>query len=108
MESKNYIKCLKTKKRDAVYVAMRQALCYYFFTENIPCHIIAQVMNCSRRNVYMSVYRAKDLLEVGDKTIKKALDEIKNHSIRIVPCTIDGSLLSRHIGNKLVIDNIIL
>jgi hypothetical protein len=56
----------------------------------------------------MRVYRTIDLLETGDKYIKAALAEIDNHKINIKPCTVDGDLLSRHTGYKMIIDNIIL
>jgi hypothetical protein len=108
MDTNAYINCLRSKKHDIVDVSMRQALCYYLYKQNISCVLIAKLIGCTRRNVYMRVYRTIDLLETGDKYIKAALAEIDNHKINIKPCTVDGDLLSRHTGYKMIIDNIIL
>ena len=107
MESKNYINMLKSKNRAALYVAMRQALCYYLYESNVPCVIIHKVMHCTRANVYNSIKQAKDMLEVGDHIMKSAYHEISEHKIRVKPCTVDGEILSKHVGYKMVIDNII-
>jgi hypothetical protein len=88
-------------------VALRQALCYYLYKENIPCSIMAKVLGISRRLTYMHIYRVRDLLEVNDSVINFALDETKNHSITIRPCTIDGGIITRHVGYKMIIDNVV-
>lgn len=108
METEQYIKCFRTKSRESHIVAMRQALCYYLYKEDIPCTIISKVMGNARWNIYLSIYKMRDLLEVGDKMAKRAYDEISLHSIRIVPATVDGKIMTRKIGYKLIIDNIIV
>ena len=107
MDTKTYISTLKKKSREAGPVAMRQALCYHLYKENIPHRIIAEVMDISLRLVYMSVHRAIDLLEVNDCMVKAALEEARCHSITIRPKTIDGFVITRHIGYKMIIDNVI-
>lgn len=107
METKQYIEVLKKRTKEPISVAMRQAICYYLYSENIPCHIIAEVMGCTRRLVYMSIYRVRDLLEVGDGVMKAAVAERKEHGIIIRPYTIDGTIITRHAGYKMIIDNII-
>lgn len=106
METKQLIERLRDKRRSTVSVAYRQALCYYLYKNNIPCTIIAEVLGRTKRYIYMAIYHTQDYLEVGDKTATKCLEDIKNHSIRIVPITAEGVLLSRHIGYKMIIDNI--
>lgn len=107
MITENYINCLKTKNRAAYNVALRQALCYYLYKENVPCTIISSVFRCTRRYVYAAIYRVKDLLEVGDKLTRRAVEEINAHKIRIVPITAEGDLLSMHVGYRMIIDNVI-
>lgn len=108
METKQLIERLKDKSHASNTVAIRQALCYYLYNENIPCTIIANVLGKTKRYIYMAIYRTQDFLEVGDKTTKIAVEEIKNHHYRITPVTVDGCILSKHIGYKLLVDNIIL
>lgn len=109
METEQYIKCFRTKSRESHIVAMRQALCYYLYKEGgVPCTIIANVMGMARWNIYLSIYKMRDLLEIGDDLAKKAYDEVALHSIRIVPATVDGKILTRRIGYKMIIDNIIV
>lgn len=107
MNTKDYMDMLKSKMKAPIYVAMKQALCYYLFENSVPCHLIVQALRMSKSNVYYSVSQAKDRLEVGDSILKRAYDEISNHKIRVVPCTVDGDILSRHAGYKLLIDNVI-
>lgn len=107
MDTKTYISTLKKKSRESVPVAMRQALCYFLHKENIPNRIIAEVTGISLRLVYMNVYRAIDLLEVNDCVIRSSLDEAKSHEVIIRPCTVDGLVITRHIGYKMIIDNVI-
>lgn len=106
MDTKNYISTLKKKSREAVPVAMRQALCYFLYKENIPRRVISEVTGISLRLVYMSIYRAIDLLEVNDNVINSALKEAEQHNIAIRPCTIDGFVITRHVGYKMIIDNV--
>lgn len=108
MNTEEYIKCIRTKKRETQFVAMRQALCYYLYKENIPCAIIAEVMKMTSRNVYLAINIVTDLMGVGDRTINLAYEEIPKHTIRIAPCTVDGGILSLHTGYKMIIDNVIL
>ena len=107
MEGKNYINMLKNKSRAPMYVAMRQTLCYYLYTNNVPCSIIKKVMRIPRSLVYFSINQAKDMLETGDSIMKQAYAEVQQHRVRIVPVTAEGDLLSRHVGYKMTIDNII-
>ena len=108
MITENYLKCLRAKNRVMYNVALRQALCYYLYKENIPCTIISQAMGCTRRYVYMAIYKVRDLLEIGDKMTKQATEEICNHTIKIVPVTVDGQLLSKHVGYRIILSIIIL
>lgn len=107
METKQYIEVLKRQSKEPISVAMRQAICYYLYAENIPCSIIASVLGRSRRLIYMYIYRARDLMEVGDSMMLEAIEERKRHSISIRPFTIDGAVITRHAGYKMIIDNII-
>lgn len=107
METKQYIEVLKKQTKEPISVAMRQAVCYYLYRENIPCSIIASVLGRSRRLIYMYIYRARDLMEVGDSMMLAAVDERKKHHISIRPYTIDGGVITRHAGYKMIIDNII-
>lgn len=107
METKQYIEVLKCKTKSSISVAMRQALCYYLYKENIPCSIIAGIMGRTRRLIYMYVYQARDLLEVGDKMMKAAVEEREKHSIAIRPYTIDGDIITKHAGYKMIIDNVV-
>ena len=108
METKMLIDRLRDKHRASLSVALRQAICYYLYNENIPCTIIAEVMGCRRRYVYKSIYRTRDYLDIGDKMTKKCMDSITEHKFRITPITVDGDILSKHVGYKLLIDNIIV
>lgn len=107
MSTKDYIDMLRSNKRAPIYVAMQQALCYYLFENSVPCHLIVEATRKSKSNIYYSVTQMKDRLEVGDHIAKQAYDEIAHHKIRVVPCTVDGDILSRHAGYKLLIDNVI-
>ena len=107
METKDYIDMLKSKSKAPIYVAMQHALCYYLFANDVPCSIIEKVMRKSRSNVYYGINQARDMLEVGDKFMQQGYDEVQHHKIRILPCTVDGNIFSRHVGYKLLIDNII-
>lgn len=102
------IERLRDRHRTLVSVALRQAICYYLYNENIPCTIIADVMGCRRRYVYKAIYRTRDYLEVGDKMTKECMEHIAGHKLRITPVTVDGEVLSKFIGYKLQIDNIIV
>ena len=106
MESKEFIKKLKNRSRVPSLIALRQALCYYLWKNNIPCTLIGKLIGFTRRNVYLSVYHVQDSLEVGDKVLKEALQEVKQHEIQIKPYTVDGNIMSKHAGYKMVIDNI--
>jgi hypothetical protein len=107
MESKEFIKKLKDRSRVPSIIALRQALCYYLWKNNIPCMLIGQMIGYTRRNVYISVYHVQDCLEVSDKTMQNAYEEVMKHEIQIKPYTIDGKIMSRHAGYKMIIDNII-
>lgn len=107
MDTNRYIETLKDKYRGRMNVALRQALCYYLYSENIPCYIIAHILGISRRLTYIHIYRARDLIEVNDSIINFALEETKNHSIFIRPCTVDGGIISKHIGYKMIVDNVV-
>lgn len=108
METKQFIACLKDIRRKSSNVALRQALCYYLYNEGIPCTIMAEVMKKTKRYIYMSIYKTQDFLEVGDKTTQKCVDEVKSHVIQIRPITVDGVILSKHVGYKMIVDNVIL
>ena len=108
METKQFIERLKDKSRATNSVALRQALCYYLYEQNIPCTIIASVLGRTKRYIYMSIYRTRDFLEVGDKTTKICVDEMSKHMLRITPIFAEGKILSKHIGYKLEVDNIIV
>lgn len=105
METKNYLDMLRSNKKAPIYVSMVQALCYYLYENNVTHKIIMDVMHKTKSNVYYSISQAKNRLDVNDDIMKRAYDEIANHKIRVVPCTVDGDVLSRHVGYKLLIDN---
>lgn len=107
METKRYIETLKKNCRETEAVSMRQALCYYLYNENIPCAMIAKLLNKTRYNTYLSIYKTRDLLSVGDKVMQRAYEEIGNHKIQILPYTLDGKILSKHMGYRMLIDNVI-
>lgn len=107
METKNYINTLKKKSKEPVSVAMRQALCYYLFSSNVPCTIIKNVMHMTRSNMYFGINHAKDMLETGDFIMRNAYEEIAKHKIRITPITADGTVFSQHVGYRMTIDNVI-
>lgn len=108
METKDFIRVIRGKSKEASNAAMRQALCYYLSKEEVPCIVIRDVLHCTRANVYNSIKQAKDMLEVGDKIMQAAYEEVTSHKIRIVSCTAEVNILSRFIGYKIVIDNVIL
>lgn len=108
METKQFIERLRDKSHAENSVALRQALCFHLYNENIPCTIIADVLKKTKRYVYMSIYRTRDFLEVGDKKTQICVEEVKNHNLRITPVTVDGVILSKHIGYKLLVDNVIV
>lgn len=105
MDTKQFIERLRDNSHAENSVALRQALCYYLYNENIPSTIIAHVLKRTKRYIYMSIYRTRDFLEVGDRKTKICVEEVKNHTFRIVPITADGAILSKHIGYKLLVDN---
>lgn len=105
MITENYIRCLKTKNREAYKVALRQTLIYYLYREKIPCTIISSIMGCTRRYVYTAIYGARDRMEVGDALTMQANEELKKHQIRIVPVTADGGVLTMFVGYRMFIDN---
>lgn len=107
MDTKHYIETLKSKSRAPLYVAMRQALCYYLYESGVPCDIIYKAMHYTRSNVYNGINQARNMLEVGDKIMQAGYEELNNHKIRVVACTADGAVLSRFVGYRLVIDNVI-
>lgn len=105
METKNYLEMLKSKNKAPIYMAMRQAICCYLYENNVPLSIIMDVMHKTKSNTYYSIKQAKNQLEVGDKIMEQAYGEISHHKFRVVPCTVNGDILSRHVGYKLLIDN---
>ena len=107
MEGKKYVEMLKNKSRAPIYAAMRQALCYYLFSNNVTGFIIKEVMHMPKSNVYFSINQARDMLEVGDDIMQRAYEEVQRHKIRVVPVTAEGDILSNHIGYRMTIDNII-
>lgn len=56
----------------------------------------------------MSIYRTRDFLEVGDKMTKVCVEEMSKHTLRITPIFAEGIILSKHIGYKLIVDNVIV
>lgn len=108
METKQFIERLRDKSHAENSVALRQALFFHLYNENIPCTIIADVFKRSKQYVYMSVYKTRDFLEIGDKKTQFCVEEVKKHELRIKPITVDGAILSKHIGYKLLVDNIIV
>jgi hypothetical protein len=107
METKNYLEMLRSNKKAPIYVSMGQALCYYLYENGVPHKIIMDAMHRTKSNVFYSIQQAKNRIEVNDKIMEQAYGEIAHHKIRVVPCTVDGGVLSRHVGYKLLIDNVI-
>lgn len=107
MDTKQYINTLKNKSRQISFVANRQVLCHYLYKNGVSPKIISEVLGYSERLVYKHVYKVRDLLEVNDKTIATAYEELNNHNLYVKPCTVSGSILSMHAGHKLLIDNFI-
>jgi len=107
METKEFIKKLKDRSRVPSIIALRQALCYHLWKNNIPCTLIGKLLGYTRRNVYISCYHVQDCLEVNDKTLRSAIEEVRQHDIQIKPYTIDGNIMSKHAGYRMIIDNII-
>ena len=107
MDTKQYISTLKKRSKEPVPVALRQALCYYLYNNRIPCCIIRDVIGMTRANVYLSIYKTRDMLEANDKIMREAYNEISQHFISVKPYTIEGNVLTKHVGYKLIIDNII-
>jgi hypothetical protein len=107
MDTKTYISTLKKGTREALPVAMRQALCYFLSSENIPHLIISDALNISLRLVYINVHRAAEMLEINDKVMVAAYDEIKNHEVYVRPSIVDCSVSTRRVKYKLIIDNVI-
>lgn len=108
MNTQEYIDNLRSKTKQPIPAAMRQAMYYFLYKENIPVDMIAKVMNKSRRVIYMGIYKTRDLLEVKDKVQTDAYEETLQHRISIRPYTIDSGIMTRHLGYKMIIDGIIL
>ena len=107
MLTENYIRCLKSKNREAYKVALRQTLIYYLYREEISCTTISALLGCTRRYVYTAIYGARDRMEVGDRLTIQAMEELKTHKIRVIPATADGGVMAKFIGYKMFIDNVI-
>ena len=105
MDSKEYLRCLRSNRRLKEEVVHRQALCYFLFNKNISATIISGAMKISRKAVYLTVYTVRDLLEVGDELMIGAVKELENHDIKVKPYTVEGDVITRHAGYKLVVDN---
>lgn len=105
MDTENYIKVLKTKKKQRIPVAMRQALVYFFYKNNIPVKVLANVLGISRMMAYKYIYKTQDLLDVKDKLMSQAYEEAKQHKMMIQPCLITGDIITLMNGYRLTIDN---
>ena len=105
MNTFDYINKLRKNSKEPECVAMRQALCYFLSISDVPRSIIGSVMHMTRSNMYFSINHAKDMLETGDKIMRKAYAEISVHKVRVLPVTMNDDVLSRHVGYKLTIDN---
>ena len=107
MNTIQYIKTLKTKTKQPVFVAFRQVLCHHLYSNGVSPRIICKLLGYSEMSVYKSIYRARDLLHVNDEIIKQAYDELNNHKIAVIPCMVNEGVLSKFAGYKMIIDNII-
>ena len=107
METAQFIKTLKTKTKQPVFVAFRQVLCHYLYSNGVSPRIICKLLGYSEMSIYKNIYSARDLLEVNDEIITKAYDELNNHNIAVRPCMINEGVLSQFAGYKMIIDNII-
>lgn len=105
MTTDEYIETLRLRKKQRVAVAMRQALAYYCYKNNIQVQILAQIFKISRTMIYKYIYSTRDLLDANDKLMKRAMDEVNAHSLIIQPYSIQGKMIFMHGGYKLVIDN---
>lgn len=107
METKQYIETLKKKTKEPMNVAMRGALVYFLCNQGISHSVVASCIGCTRRWTYKQFYTTRDLLEVGDKMMIEALEEINQHSIVVRPRLITSEVFIKYDGYKLFIDNII-
>lgn len=107
MDTLSFIALLENKSREEQIVAVRQALAYFLYKRKTPVNVISQCLKMTKRNVYFSIYKTRDKLEIGDRLIKQAYNEIKTHNISVSSMNKFGKENTQHIQHKLIIDNII-
>ena len=107
MTTDQFIAVLKQPTHCSLNVAMRQALFYYLYNNNVPVIVIACCTRYTRGAVYNGIYKQKDLLACNDKIATSAYDEVLQHKITIQPVLVEQGIQRKAIGQALVIDNTI-
>lgn len=107
MDTKQYIEALKKKTKEPTNVALRGALVHFLCNQGISHSIVAECMGFTRRWTYKQFYATRDFLEMGDKFVKEAYEELEKHSIVVRPRVITCEHFIKYDGYKLFIDNII-
>lgn len=107
MSTKEYIELLKSDTTSMRVSALRQALCYYLYSKNVPCAVISHAIRCKRRQVYRRMYACRELLEMKDPLMVESYEETKSHHLNIRPSLIESGICTYHVGYNLTIDNVI-
>ena len=107
MNTQNYIQNLTTTTRKTIHVALRQTLAYHLYKNKIPCSLIGQCLHMTKRNIYYSIYKTRDKLEINDYITKQAYNETISHAFHIQPVTVTEGMITKHTGYKLYVDNVI-
>ncbi len=107
MTTDQFIDVLKQPTRCSLNVAMRQALFYFLYKNNVPVIVIAHCTKYTRGAVYNGINKQTDLLDCNDEIAANAYDEVLQHKISIQPVLVEQGIQRKAIGQALVIDNTI-
>lgn len=107
MTTDRFIDFLKQPTRCSLNVAMRQALFYFLYKNNVPVIVIAHCTRYTRGAVYNGIYKQKDLMGCNDEIAINAFNEVLQHKISIQPILVEQGIQRKAIGQALVIDNTI-
>ncbi len=107
MTTDQFIELLKQPTRCSLNVAMRQALFYFLYKNNVPVVVIAHCTRYTRGAVYNGINKQNDLLGCNDGIALNAYNEVLRHKITIQPILVEQGIQRKAIGQALVIDNTI-
>lgn len=85
MTTTELVNAVKRKGKTSEVCALRMVLIYVLYQAGYKTQHIADAIRLCRSNVMYSRKKAQDLLDVNDPIAKRSLDQLQEHSIRLIP-----------------------